>query len=57
MEAFETMRLIIVVLVVLLRFALIPIYLQSYLNLAHDKIVDLRKEAGRITNVEFQKKV
>ncbi|XP_018803221.1 PREDICTED: transmembrane protein 161B [Bactrocera latifrons] len=56
-EAFETMRLIIVVLVVLLRFALIPIYLQSYLNLAHDKIVDLRKEAGRITNVEYQKKI
>lgn len=56
-EAFETMRLLIVILVVLLRFALIPIYLQSYLNLAHDKIVDLRKEAGRITNVEYQKKI
>lgn len=34
-----------------------PIYLQSYLNLAHDKIMDLRKEAGRITNFEYQKKV
>uniref|UniRef100_W8ASG1 Transmembrane protein 161B n=2 Tax=Ceratitis capitata TaxID=7213 RepID=W8ASG1_CERCA len=56
-QAFETMRLLIVILVVLLRFALIPIYLQSYLNLAHDKIEDLRKEAGRITNVEYQKKI
>ncbi|XP_067647190.1 transmembrane protein 161B isoform X2 [Eurosta solidaginis] len=56
-EAFEAMRFLIVVFVVLLRFALIPIYLQSYLNLAHDKIVDLRKEAGRITNVEYQKKI
>lgn len=43
--------------VVVVRFALMPIYLQSYLNLAHDKIMDLRKEAGRITNVEFKQKV
>ncbi|XP_017466645.1 PREDICTED: transmembrane protein 161B [Rhagoletis zephyria] len=56
-EAFETIRLLIVILIVLLRFALIPIYLQSYLNLAHDKIMDLRKEAGRITNVEYQKTI
>jgi len=45
-----------VIFVVIVRFALMPIYLQSYLNLAYDKILDLRKEAGRITNVEFQKK-
>ena len=46
-----------VVFVVILRFALMPIYLQSYLNIAYDKIMDLRKEAGRITNFEYQKKV
>lgn len=50
------MRLLLVVFVVIVRFALMPIYLQSYLNLAYDKILDLRKEAGRITNVEYQKK-
>lgn len=43
--------------VVILRFCLLPIYLQSYLNIAHDKVEDLKKEAGRITNVELQKKV
>uniref|UniRef100_A0A1B0BZM8 Transmembrane protein 161B n=1 Tax=Glossina palpalis gambiensis TaxID=67801 RepID=A0A1B0BZM8_9MUSC len=54
---FETLRLVLVILVVVLRFALMPIYLQSYLNLACDRITDLRKEAGRITNIDFQKKV
>ncbi|KAM7357524.1 transmembrane protein 161-like emei [Cochliomyia hominivorax] len=54
---FETLRLLLVVFVVILRFALMPIYLQSYLNLAYDKIMDLRKEAGRITNFEYQKKI
>ncbi|KAH8363881.1 hypothetical protein KR084_000223, partial [Drosophila pseudotakahashii] len=56
-HVFETLRLLLVILVVVVRFALMPIYLQSYLNLAHDKILDLRKEAGRITNVEFKQKI
>lgn len=56
-HVFETLRLLLVIFVVIVRFALMPIYLQSYLNLAYDKILDLRKEAGRITNVEFQKKI
>ncbi|ALC44135.1 CG7638, partial [Drosophila busckii] len=56
-HVFETFRLLLVVFVVVMRFALMPIYLQSYLNLAYDKILDLRKEAGRITNLEFQKKI
>lgn len=34
-----------------------PIYLQAYLNLAYDRIEDMKKEAGRITNMELQKKV
>uniref|UniRef100_A0A1A9WSP1 Transmembrane protein 161B n=1 Tax=Glossina brevipalpis TaxID=37001 RepID=A0A1A9WSP1_9MUSC len=54
---FETLRLVLVILVVILRFALMPIYLQSYLNLASDRISDLRREAGRITNIDFQNKV
>ncbi|KAH8322806.1 hypothetical protein KR059_006370, partial [Drosophila kikkawai] len=56
-HVFETLRLLLVIFVVVVRFALMPIYLQSYLNLAHDKILDLRKEAGRITNVEFKQKI
>lgn len=34
-----------------------PIYLQAYLNLAYDRLEDQKKEAGRITNVDLQKKV
>lgn len=34
-----------------------PIYLQSYLNLAFDRIEDMKREAGRITNSELQRKI
>lgn len=54
---FETCRILLVVLVVILRLALMPVYLQAYLNIAYDRVESLRKEAGRITNVEYQKKV
>uniref|UniRef100_U5EX94 Putative conserved plasma membrane protein n=1 Tax=Corethrella appendiculata TaxID=1370023 RepID=U5EX94_9DIPT len=56
-DAFETIRLLAVVFTVLLRFSLMPIYLQSYLNIAYDRIEEQKKEAGRITNVELQKKI
>ncbi|XP_058462810.1 transmembrane protein 161B [Malaya genurostris] len=56
-EAFETIRLGAVVFAVLLRFVLMPVYLQAYLNLAYDRIEDQKKEAGRITNVDLQKKI
>lgn len=56
-HAFETIRLALVVAAVILRFSLMPVYLQAYLNLAYDRIEDQKKEAGRITNVELQKKV
>lgn len=56
-EGFETARLCVIVAAVLLRFALMPLYLQSYLNLAPGRLLELRKEAGRISNVELQKTV
>lgn len=34
-----------------------PIYLQAYLNLAYDRIEDMKKEAGRITNTDLQRKI
>lgn len=34
-----------------------PVYLQAYLNLAYHRIEDQKKEAGRITNVDLQKKI
>lgn len=34
-----------------------PVYLQAYLNLAYDRLEEQKKEAGRITNIELQRKV
>ncbi|KAJ9596712.1 hypothetical protein L9F63_012254 [Diploptera punctata] len=56
-HAFDTMRLILIVSAVLLRLALMPIYLQAYLNMAYYRVEAQKKEAGRITNMEFQKKI
>ncbi|XP_076240581.1 transmembrane protein 161-like emei [Calliopsis andreniformis] len=56
-SAFESMRLIAVIVAVLLKLILMPIYLQSYLNLAVQRIENQKKEAGRITNVDLQKKI
>ncbi|KAH0948336.1 hypothetical protein HN011_007668 [Eciton burchellii] len=54
---FESMRLIIIIIAVLLKIALMPTYLQSYLNLALQRLETQKKEAGRITNVDLQKKI
>ncbi|XP_014616470.1 PREDICTED: transmembrane protein 161B [Polistes canadensis] len=54
---FESMRLIIIILALALKMILMPMYLQSYLNLALQKLENQKKEAGRITNVELQKKI
>lgn len=56
-DTFDTTRLLIIVGVVLLRIYLMPIYLQSYLNMAHDRVAELRKEAGRISNIDLQRRV
>lgn len=56
-EMFESIRLIAIIFSVVLRICLMPIYLQAYLNLAYDRVEDQKKEAGRITNTEFQRKV
>jgi len=56
-DQFETMRLYLVVLTVLYRLAIMPRYLQAYLNLAYDKVQELRQEAGKISNVDLQRRV
>lgn len=56
-SAFESMRLIVIVIAVLLKLVLMPMYLQSYLNLAVQRLENQKKEAGRITNVDLQKKI
>ena len=37
-ESFETMRLALVCLTILYRLAIMPRYLQAYLNIAYDKV-------------------
>jgi len=54
---FESLRLIIIVVASLLKIVLMPVYLQSYLNLAIQRLEIQKKEAGRITNIDLQKKV
>jgi len=54
---FESLRLIIIVIASLLKIVLMPVYLQSYLNLAIQRLEIQKKEAGRITNIDLQKKV
>ncbi|XP_071444348.1 transmembrane protein 161B [Hetaerina americana] len=54
---FDSLRLAAVISMVLLRFILMPIYLQAYLNMAHNRIEEQKKEAGRIKNVDLQKKI
>jgi hypothetical protein len=53
-EIFEFIRILAISVAVMLRVILMPIYLQAYLNLAYDRIEDQKKEAGRITNVEYK---
>merc|ERR550525_649299 len=56
-EQFETMRLYLVCLTVLYRLLIMPTYLQAYLNIAYDKVAELKQEAGKISNLELQRKV
>lgn len=53
-EIFDFIRILAISVAVMLRIILMPIYLQAYLNLAYDRIEDQKKEAGRITNVEYK---
>lgn len=56
-DQFETLRLLLVIAVIGLRLALMPRYLQSYLNMAYHKMEDMKQEAGKISNVDLQKMV
>ncbi|XP_011497801.1 PREDICTED: transmembrane protein 161B [Ceratosolen solmsi marchali] len=56
-SVFESLRLIVIIIAVVLKIILMPVYLQSYLNLAHQRLEIQKKEAGRISNIEFQKKI
>ena len=56
-STFESVRLIVTISAMGIKIFLMPLYLQAYLNMARDRIEEQKKEAGRITNIDFQKKV
>lgn len=52
---FEVVRIFIIVSIMLLRIAVMPWYLQAYLNIAPKKLGRLKKESGRIKTDDMQK--
>ena len=54
---FEALRLFILLLFVAFRFCMIWTHLQAHLNLAVDKVAELKKEVGRISSLELKKMV
>jgi len=57
LEQFESLRCWLVVLVVVQRLYLMPMFMQAYLNMAQERLEHQKKEAGRITNKDLQKQV
>lgn len=57
LEQFESLRCWIVVLVVIQRLYMMPMFMQAYLNMAQERLEQQKKEAGRITNKDLQKQV
>ncbi|KAJ8958223.1 hypothetical protein NQ318_017364 [Aromia moschata] len=56
-HSFDSIRLIAIAVTMCLKVLLMPWYLQAYLDMAYQRAEDQKREAGRITNIEFQKKI
>lgn len=56
-KSFESLRVILIVVSMLLRLGVMPIYLQAYLNMAYDRTRALKNEVGKISNIDLQKTV
>jgi len=54
-DVFENFRIFMFVLMCITRVGLLSTHVQSHLNLAYVKVLNLQKESGRITNVELRK--
>lgn len=54
-ETFELVRILSILLIIVTRIVLMPTYLQSYLNLALVKVTNMKKQSGKISNVDLQK--
>ncbi|XP_045469421.1 transmembrane protein 161B [Harmonia axyridis] len=56
-EAFDTFRVLAIVIAMCIKIILMPWYLQAYLDMAYHRTEEQKKEAGRITNIDYQKKI
>jgi len=56
-ECFELVRIVVVLFMCMVRVSLVRPHLQAHLNMAHDRMVALRREPGRISSTELQKLV
>ena len=56
-ENFGKARILVVISVCILHIISTRTALQSYLNIAYERVKKLRRETGKITNVELQSKV
>ena len=54
---FDMLRITLISILLVLRLILMPMHLQAYLNLAYEKIENMRKESGRISAIDLQKNV
>ena len=53
---FDHLRIAVILFCCAIRFVFTKIHLQVFLDVANRKIVRMKKEAGRISNVTLQKK-
>ncbi|KAK9881000.1 hypothetical protein WA026_014343 [Henosepilachna vigintioctopunctata] len=56
-EAFDAFRVLAITIAMSLKLILMPWYLQAYLDMAYHRTEEQKKEAGRTTNIDFQKKI
>lgn len=54
---YDTLRLWVILILCVLRLAMMRHHLQAYLNLAQKAVLQMKKEAGRISTVDLQKMV
>ncbi|XP_059403704.1 transmembrane protein 161B-like isoform X2 [Carassius carassius] len=56
-KTYDTLRLWVILLLCVLRLAMMRHHLQAYLNLAQKGVLQMKKEAGRISTMDLQKMV
>lgn len=56
-DVFEVARLSLIIVLFILRLVLMPPHMQAHLNLAYDHVQRMKKETGRISNLDLQRMI